>query len=73
MDGICPAAMTNKLPLISPRIRAKLETARVARLATLDAERRPHVFLSALPVTGRFSIPQLIASRSGWLRAGWRG
>jgi coenzyme F420-0:L-glutamate ligase / coenzyme F420-1:gamma-L-glutamate ligase len=34
--------MANKLPLISPEIRAKLETARVARLATLDAERRPH-------------------------------
>ena len=34
--------MANKLPLISPGIRAKLETARVARLATLDAERGPH-------------------------------
>lgn len=34
--------MANKLPLISPRIRAKLKTARVARLATLDTERRPH-------------------------------
>ena len=35
--------MANKLPLISPGIREKLETARVARLATLDAERRPHL------------------------------
>ena len=35
--------MANKLPLISPGIRAKLETARVARLATVDAERRPHL------------------------------
>jgi PPOX class probable F420-dependent enzyme len=35
--------MANKLPLISPGIRAKLETARVARLATLDANRTPHV------------------------------
>jgi PPOX class probable F420-dependent enzyme len=35
--------MANKLPLISPRIRTKLETARVARLATVDAERRPHL------------------------------
>src|SRR6202795_3003324 len=34
--------MANRLPLISPGIRAKLETARVARLATLDAERGPH-------------------------------
>src|SRR5271154_5536054 len=34
--------MANKLPIISPGIRAKLETARVARLATLDTERRPH-------------------------------
>ncbi len=34
--------MPKKLPLISHAIRAKLETARVARLATLDAERRPH-------------------------------
>ena len=36
-------SMIQKLPLISHGIRAKLETARVARLATLDAERRPHV------------------------------
>jgi coenzyme F420-0:L-glutamate ligase / coenzyme F420-1:gamma-L-glutamate ligase len=35
--------MPNKLPLISPGIRAKLDTARVARLATLDAGRAPHV------------------------------
>jgi len=35
--------MPNKLPLISPGIRAKLDTARVARLATLDAGRMPHV------------------------------
>lgn len=34
--------MANKLPLISPEIRARLETAPVARLATLDVERRPH-------------------------------
>jgi PPOX class probable F420-dependent enzyme len=40
--GYLPRAMANKLPLISSGIRAKLETARVARLATLDAERRPH-------------------------------
>jgi PPOX class probable F420-dependent enzyme len=30
-------------PLISPAIRAKLKTARIARLATLDSELRPHV------------------------------
>jgi PPOX class probable F420-dependent enzyme len=35
--------MANKLPLISTEIRAKLEVARVARLATLDAKRRPHL------------------------------
>jgi PPOX class probable F420-dependent enzyme len=35
--------MAKKRPLISPGIRAKLETAPVARLATLDAERRPHL------------------------------
>jgi PPOX class probable F420-dependent enzyme len=34
--------MDNKPPLISPEIRAKLEMARVARLATLDAQRTPH-------------------------------
>jgi coenzyme F420-0:L-glutamate ligase / coenzyme F420-1:gamma-L-glutamate ligase len=34
--------MANKLPLISPRIRSILKTARVARLATLDTEQRPH-------------------------------
>jgi len=35
--------MAHKLPEISPEIRAKLEAARIARLATLDAERRPHL------------------------------
>ena len=35
--------MIEKLPLISPEIRVKLEAARVARLATLDAERSPHM------------------------------
>jgi PPOX class probable F420-dependent enzyme len=35
--------MANKRPPISPEIQAKLEAARIARLATLDAERRPHV------------------------------
>lgn len=35
--------MANKVPLISPEIRAKLEVARVARLATLDAEGGPHL------------------------------
>ena len=37
--------MVNNL-LISPEIFAKLEMARVARLATLDVERRPH----AIPI-----------------------
>ena len=35
--------MTNKASLISKGIRAKLETARVARLATLHAKRGPHL------------------------------
>src|ERR1700756_1923057 len=35
--------MANKPPLISSAIRAKLETARVARLASLDAKRAPHL------------------------------
>lgn len=34
--------MASKLPPISPGIRAKLDTARVARLATLDAKCKPH-------------------------------
>jgi len=34
--------MANRLPLISTGIRAKLEASRVARLATLDTERKPH-------------------------------
>jgi PPOX class probable F420-dependent enzyme len=42
--------MANKLLLISPGIRAKLETTPVARLATLDAERKPH----AVPVCFAF-------------------
>src|SRR6266404_4488826 len=35
--------MANKLPRISTEIRAKLEVARVARLATLDPKGRPHL------------------------------
>ena len=35
--------MANKPPLISTAIRAKLEMARVARLATLDSEQSPHL------------------------------
>ena len=38
--------MAKTLPLISPGIRARLEKAQIARLATLDAEQRPH----AVPV-----------------------
>jgi PPOX class probable F420-dependent enzyme len=36
-------SMIEKLPLISPEIRVKLETARIARLATLDAKGSPHM------------------------------
>jgi len=35
--------MDNKLPLISPEIRARLEVARIARLATQDEDGKPHV------------------------------
>ena len=35
--------MSKKRPLISAAIRAQLEAARVARLATLDAKRSPHM------------------------------
>lgn len=35
--------MGNQPPQISAEIRAKLEVARIARLATQDASRRPHV------------------------------
>ena len=35
--------MANPDTLISAEVRAKLENARVARLATLDSERNPHV------------------------------
>ena len=35
--------MASKPPLISPAIRAKLDAARVARLATLDDQQRPHL------------------------------
>src|SRR4029077_14242613 len=64
--------MGNKLPLISPGIRVKLETARVARLATLDAERRPHavpicfafdgsVFYSAIDHKPKRVVPNRLA------------
>jgi PPOX class probable F420-dependent enzyme len=36
-------AMANKPPLIAIRIWAKLKVARIARLATLDARRNPHL------------------------------
>ena len=36
-------AMVKKPPLISAKIRARLKVARIARLATQDANRRPHV------------------------------
>jgi PPOX class probable F420-dependent enzyme len=36
-------SMANKPPLISAEIRARLEVARIARLATQDADRKPHV------------------------------
>jgi PPOX class probable F420-dependent enzyme len=42
--------MANKRTLLSPEVRARLETARVARLATLDAGQRPH----AVPVCFAF-------------------
>ena len=35
--------MANKPPLISTAIRAKLDAARVARLATLDEQQSPHL------------------------------
>jgi PPOX class probable F420-dependent enzyme len=35
--------MADNLLFVSSKIRTKLEIARVARLATLDAERRPHL------------------------------
>ncbi|MBZ5683996.1 MAG: TIGR03668 family PPOX class F420-dependent oxidoreductase [Acidobacteriia bacterium] len=35
--------MANKSPVVAPNIRARLEAARIARLATRDADRRPHV------------------------------
>ena len=43
MGDILSRAMAAHLPFVSSRVRARLETARVARLATLDAERRPHL------------------------------
>ena len=35
--------MASKLPLIAPAVRAKLDAARVARLATLADQQRPHL------------------------------
>ena len=44
--------MANKPPLISAAIRAKLEAARIARLATLDAQRRPHLVPICFALSG---------------------
>jgi PPOX class probable F420-dependent enzyme len=46
--------MSDKPPLISTSIRAKLETAKVARLATLDAERWPHAIPICFAFDGSF-------------------
>jgi PPOX class probable F420-dependent enzyme len=35
--------MANKHPLISPEIHARVDAARIARLATLEADKTPHV------------------------------
>jgi PPOX class probable F420-dependent enzyme len=35
--------MRDKPPLISPEVRAKLETTRIGRLATVDSQQKPHV------------------------------
>jgi PPOX class probable F420-dependent enzyme len=35
--------MVNPSPLITPEIHARLETERIARLATVDADGRPHL------------------------------
>ncbi len=35
--------MAKKIPMIAPEIMARLETARVARLATVDREQGPHL------------------------------
>jgi PPOX class probable F420-dependent enzyme len=43
MDTDLPRAMRKNDPLISPEVRARLEVARIARLATLDVARRPHI------------------------------
>jgi PPOX class probable F420-dependent enzyme len=43
MNGYFPHAMGRNGPLISPEVRARLELTRIARLATLDAEQRPHM------------------------------
>jgi PPOX class probable F420-dependent enzyme len=43
MDPTFTSAMVHKRPLISAAIRAKLDAARVARLATLDAQQSPHL------------------------------
>jgi PPOX class probable F420-dependent enzyme len=41
--GACPTTMASELSIISPEISARLEGARIARLATLDAEGMPHL------------------------------
>jgi PPOX class probable F420-dependent enzyme len=43
MAGHLVRAMANKPPLISAAIRAKLDAARVARLATVDDRQSPHL------------------------------
>lgn len=35
--------MASRLPLLVPEIRARLDAARIARLATVDSQRKPHV------------------------------
>lgn len=64
--------MANRFPPIAPEIRTRLEKARVARLATLDPERKPHavpicfvfdgsVFYSAIDRKPKRSAPSQLA------------
>jgi len=52
-------------------IQAKLKEARVARLATVDAEGRPHMVPVCFAYDGEVFYTQLTTSRSGLRRKSW--
>ena len=65
--------MARKSSRISRKLRKKLEAARVARMATLNARRRPHMVPICFTYDGTFSISAIDRKPKRVAQIGWRG